>query len=101
MDLTTLASHPTAALALALAVIGGLLVGLRLLWRQLALAQAEIRRLYELNRAMTTAIIAAVAGRHCGELDQIQDIEPSDQAQPQPGEVGGGGSPDPNRDQSR
>jgi hypothetical protein len=84
VPLEQLASHPLAALALALVVIAGLCVAVRVLWRELRLTRDELHRLYEMNSQLTTAALMAATGRSiCNAVDQtaLVDVASGPQAQ--------------------
>ena len=77
MEWTGLASHPLAALVIALAVIGGLVVAVRSLWARLGEVQAENKRLYELNRELCQAALMAGLARGGGNADLVARAAPA------------------------
>ena len=99
MEWTGLASHPLAALAIALAVIGGLVVAVRTLWARLSEERAEIKRLYELNRELCQAALMAGLARGGGNADLVARAAsaPAAGADPAPAASGCGRGPDPGR----
>lgn len=99
MEWTGLASHPLAALAIALAVIGGLVVAVRTLWARLSEERAEIKRLYELNRELCQAALLAGLARGGGNADLVARAAPAPTAGAElaPAAAHGGRVQDPGR----